>query len=238
MNTNKVILIVEDNESVLRLNKKVLESKGFFVEKAKTIAEARNILCLKLIDLIVLDILLPDGSGLDFCTEIRELTIAPILILSSLRSQADIVTGLITGADDYMTKPYNVNELLARITAMLRRQGIFERKQEKDEEKTIVCGPLTLDMVSARAYLNKKDIGLTPKEFALLLVFVQNNGQILPSQMLYDKIWGNIYNKDTRLLWTHISNLRSKLKIDGNELLSIIAVRGKGYQLKYQDVLK
>lgn len=110
---DKLILMVEDNPSVLRLNQKVLETNGFQVKAASTLADAETILETDTVNLILLDILMPDGSGLDFCKTIREYTGAPILMLSSLRTSQDVISGLLTGGDDYMTKPYKVDELVA-----------------------------------------------------------------------------------------------------------------------------
>lgn len=228
--TDKTILIVEDNEEVLRINRKALNRKGFKVLTARTIAEARALLEAHSVHLIVLDILLPDGSGLDFCPEIREETSAPILMLSGLRAHQDIVDGLLTGGDDYMTKPYRVEELSARIFSMLRRELLHEQKMEMQAPKRIIqCGPLELDTDLNRAYLNNKNIGLTPKEFALLLLLVQNEGKMVSSKKIYEKVWGDIPNDDVRTIWTHISKLRSKLEISADSAINITAERGKGY---------
>jgi len=227
---NKTILIVEDNEEILRLNQKVLNRKGFQVLIAQTLAKAR--VCLKehSIHLIVLDILLPDGSGLDFCSEVREKTAAPILMLSGLRSHQDIVGGLLTGGDDYLTKPYRMDELLARIFSLLRRELLHEQQMEKQApQRIITCGPLKLDTEFGRACLNGQDIGLTPKEFTLLLLLVQNEGEVVPSKEIYEKVWGTSSNDDVRTIWTHISKLRNKLGIDAGSSINITAERGKGY---------
>ena len=227
---NKQILIVEDNKEVLLLNKKVLERKGFSVLTAGTIAGARKYLEMEPIHLIILDIRLPDGSGLDFCVEIRQRISAPILMLSSLKEHKDIVDGLMVGGDDYMTKPYRLEELYARILSLLRREQIFEERLNQQKATTaIVRGPLKLETVQGRAYLNGKDAGLTPKEFALLLLLVQNEGIALDSKLIYEKVWGVESNDDIRGVWTHISKLRSKLSIDADSPINITAERGKGY---------
>lgn len=231
----KRLLIIEDSKEVLLLNKRVLERKGFFVLTAQTLAKARRYIKTETIDLIVLDILLPDGNGLNFCTEIRSQITAPILMLSSLKEQSDIVGGLLAGGDDYMTKPYRLEELYARILSLLRREEMFEERLNQQKiSTTIKRGPLKLDTVQGRAYLNGNDTGLTPKEFALLLLLVQNEGNSLPSNYIYKKIWGTESNDDVRSVWTHISKLRNKLSIDTDSHINITAERGKGYLFTLQ----
>jgi len=227
---NKTILIVEDNKEVLILNRKVLNRKGFQVLTAQTIAEARVCLKAHQVHLIILDILLPDGSGLDFCAEIREKTSAPILMLSGLRSNQDIVGGLQIGGDDYVTKPYRVEELLARVNSLLRREMRHERQMEKQAPRRIIAfGSLKLDTESGRASMNELDVGLTPKEFALLLLLVKNEGEMVPSKEIYEKVWGSTPNDDVRTVWTHISKLRNKLGVDADSHINISAERRKGY---------
>lgn len=227
---NKRILIVEDNKEILLLNKKALERREFSVLTAGSVAEARSCLEKGPIHLIILDIRLPDGSGLDFCTEIRRRISAPILMLSSLKEQKDIIGGLMVGGDDYMTKPYRLEELYARILSLLRREELFEERLSKEKTlTTIVRGPLTLETIQCRAYLNGRDVGLTPKEFALLLLLVQNEGIALPGNLIYEKVWGVKANDDIRGIWTHISKLRSKLSIGAESPINITAERGKGY---------
>jgi len=227
---NKTILIVEDNQEVLLLNKKVLERKGFLVLAAQTLAEARSYLGTQPIHLIILDIRLPDGNGVDFCTEIRRRISVPILMLSSLKEQKDIVGGLMAGGDDYMTKPYRLEELYARILSLLRREQMFEKQLNQQKVMTsIERGPLKLETVQGRAYLNGVDVGLTPKEFSLLLLLVQNEGTALSSRFIYEKVWGVESNDDIRAVWTHISKLRSKLGIGVDTPINITAERNKGY---------
>ena len=222
---DKLILMVEDNPSVLRLNQKVLETNGFLVKVASTLADAETILETDTVNLILLDILMPDGSGLDFCKTIREYTGAPILMLSSLRTSQDVISGLLTGGDDYMTKPYKVDELVARIISLLRREELSGR----DNRQVIVtCESLKLDTLSLRAYLGGNDLQLTPKEFALLLYMVQNKDRIVSVEQIYQNVWNLPSNRDTRLLWTHFSKIRNKLE-KFVRIRSILRLsRGKG----------
>lgn len=222
---DKLILMVEDNPSVLRLNQKVLETNGFLVKVASTLADAETILETDTVNLILLDILMPDGSGLDFCKTIREYTGAPILMLSSLRTSQDVISGLLTGGDDYMTKPYKVDELVARIISLLRREELSGRE---NRQVIVTCESLKLDTLSLRAYLGGNDLQLTPKEFALLLYMVQNKDRIVSVEQIYQNVWNLPSNRDTRLLWTHFSKIRNKLE-KFVRIRSILRLsRGKG----------
>lgn len=223
---DKLILMVEDNPSVLRLNQKVLETNGFLVKAASTLVDAETILETDTVNLILLDILMPDGSGLDFCKTIREYTGAPILMLSSLRTSQDVISGLLTGGDDYMTKPYKVDELVARIISLLRREELSGRE---NRQVIVTCESLKLDTLSLRAYLGGNDLQLTPKEFALLLYMVQNKDRIVSVEQIYQNVWNLPSNRDTRLLWTHFSKIRNKLEKFGENPFDITAVKGKGY---------
>lgn len=223
---DKLILMVEDNTAVLRLNQKVLETNNFTVKTASTLAEAEAVLESCEVNLILLDIKLPDGSGLDFCHTIRSHTSVPILMLSSLRTSQDVISGLLSGGDDYMTKPYKVDELVARIISLLRREELSGRE---NRQVIITCENLKLDTVSLRAYLDGNDLQLTPKEFALLLYMVKNKDKIISAEQIYKEVWNLLSNRDTRLLWTHFSKLRSKLEKHGENPFDISAVKGKGY---------
>lgn len=223
---DKLILMVEDNPAVLRLNQKVLETNGFTVKAASTLADAETVLESCAVDLILLDIKMPDGSGLDFCKTIRAHTSVPILMLSSLRTSQDVISGLLTGGDDYMTKPYKVDELVARIISLLRREELSSRE---NRQVIVTCENLRLDTVSLRAYLDGGDLGLTPKEFALLLYMVKNKDNIVSAEQIYQQVWNLPPNRDTRLLWTHFSKIRSKLERFGANPFDISAVKGKGY---------
>lgn len=227
---NKTLLIVEDNVEVLRLNAMVLSREGFSILTASTIGQARSLLADHMVDLIVLDILLPDGSGLDFCEELRGVNTVPILFLTSKRESADIVKGLQMGGDDYLTKPYKIDELLARVQAQLRRSEYALQSQSCSlKESSIQCGPVSLDLDQLVAYVDGKDIGLTPKEFALLKILVQNSGIAVSTKELYQTVWGEHHPDDPRVVWTHISRLRGKLEIGPASPINITAERGRGY---------
>ena len=225
------ILLVEDNEQILQGNERMLKRRGYNVATALTLAEARTRLGEQIPDAIVLDIMLPDGSGLDFLRELRiekgewrikekensqlttrqsqlsilnsQLSNIPILLLTGLATPEDVVRGLSGGGDDYLAKPYDFGVLLARIEALLRRAGQFP--------KTLTKGALQLDIIANRAFLSGVDMLLSPKEFALLLLMIQNEGRLLATASLYEAIWKLPLTADTSVIRTAVSRLRQKL---------------------------
>ena len=218
---NTVVLMVEDNEHVLELNWSVLTRKGYTVLAEKNLTATR--LLLKEhpdIDIVVLDILLPDGNGLNFIPELRETTSAPVLMLTSRRDYEDMVQGLTGGADDYMTKPYRVEELLARIAALLHKRETAHMSSE------LIRGPLTLDMVAHRAFLHGKVILLKPREYAVLLYLIRSEGQYIMAKQLYETVWRQPELDDSGAVKTVVSRLRKKLEGSG---YVITLGRGRGY---------
>lgn len=219
-NKGKRLLLVEDNEKIMRGNMRMLQWEGYRADAALTLAEARTLLAANRPDAILLDIMLPDGSGLDFMRELRESTHAgiPVLLLTGLTAQEDIVRGLTQGGDDYLTKPYDFPVLLARVEALLRRS---ERVPEK-----VVHGRLTLDIAAGVALLDQSDLLLTQKEFALLLVFVQNPQRHIDGEYLYEKVWNAPMESDSTALKSTIKRLRPKIESSG---WRIEWTRGEGY---------
>lgn len=223
---DKEILIIDDNIDILLINKRILLEKGFMVTTAMNLAEAEKVLCEMKPDLIVLDIMLPDGSGFDFIERIKEITNAPILILTSLNQKDNLIKGLRMGGDDYIAKPYDIDEFVERINALLRRTAI-----DKESAQTIIeMGPITMDTIEQIIYLNGKKIALTHKEYSLLLLFMQNQGKPLSTEYIYKKIWGQPILTDSRALWKQISNLKRKLIIEKSNI-SIKSSPKDGYTL-------
>lgn len=232
MKERKIILLVEDNKDILLLNSKVLIREGYTVLTAETLAEAKGKIIDSSIDLIILDIILPDGSGLDFCEDLRRTCTTPVLFLTSKRESVDIINGLKSGGDDYITKPYKLDELVARVKAQLRRsEYALHSASQSDGANTIEYGPIKLDLLQLVAYVNGKDICLTPKEFNLLQVLIKNKEVAISTSDLFRTVWGESLPEDPRLVWTHISRLRTKMGIDSNSNINIAAERGFGYLL-------
>jgi len=202
------ILLVEDNEYILRGNERMLRRRGYDTIAAMSIGEAREKLARTSPDIIVLDIMLPDGSGLDLMRELRQASDIPVLLLTGLSTPDDIVRGLESGGDDYLTKPYDFEVLLARIEALLRRAARIPKRLEK--------GELTLDIRSGRAFLRGTDILLSPKEFAVLLLLAENLGQALTTDHIYEAAWRQNAGTGTGAdasgaVKTVVSRLRRKL---------------------------
>ena len=219
------ILMVEDDSNVLELNRKVLARKGMRTITAKTLAQARELL-YEQYDLILLDIELPDGSGLDFTKEIRKVSTAPILMLTGRRESEDVVAGLLGGGDDYLTKPYSLDELHARIVALTRRVEMAEKRCAEPR----CFGNVTMDSTLGRAAVSGKDMKLKPKEFALLWELASRRGQFIAVEDLYKKVWGASSMTSDHTLRSHIYQLRKKIDATGENLV-IEQERNKGYRL-------
>ena len=215
---NKVILCVEDNMQVQIFNKPLLEAKGFTVKPAATLAEARDITARELPCLIILDIHLPDGNGLDFLRELRKTSNVPVLALTDDNEDKDIVAGFASGCDDYVPKPYTFEVLYARIEGLLRRASGVPDFIEK--------GSLKVDISSRRAFVRGRDILLKPKEFDVLLYLVRNYETHIGAELLYRKIWGQEMSGDDNAVKFQISSLRKKLESSG---YTITSKRGEGY---------
>lgn len=219
--SGKVILLVEDNKDVQNFNKRLLEGKGFNVETALTLADARMYFGKRQADAIILDIGMPDGNGLDFLRELRQTSKIPVLILTGYGESKDVVLGFNAGCDDYLAKPYTFDVLLVRLKHLLKSAGQFTER--------ISYGMLTMDILSGRAFMEGTDLLLKPKEFALLHLFAQNENKTLSNEYLYGEVWKQPLMDDKRSLQKHISELRNKLK-DRNCGYTITAVYGKGYR--------
>ncbi len=216
-----LILLVEDNEQILHGNRRMLNRQGYDVMMASTLQEARTLMREEEPDAIVLDVMLPDGNGLDFMSELRKQSNIPILLLTGLGTSEDVVRGLSRGGDDYLTKPYEFSVFLARIDALLRRANNLP--------KTITKGALKLDVVSRQAYCNDENLLLTQKDFALLLLFIQNENRIMSGEYLYEQVWKLPLSEDTQAIKSAISRLRKKLMNLG---YTISAHRNEGYMFE------
>jgi DNA-binding response OmpR family regulator len=218
------VLIVEDHPRLGGFLKQSLSERTYTVEVATTCQKARDALVETKYDVIVLDLNLPDGDGLDLLHEWRSCGFdEPVLILSARDSVADRIKGLDLGADDYLPKPFSMEELLAHVRALLRRQSSV--KQTKLDH-----GGLMLDLVGHTVQVNGQPIDLTSREFALLEIFMQNAGRVLTRTLIAEKIWPSHYDVDTNLLDVYMSRLRSKLEAAAGRAV-FKTVRGVGYQL-------
>lgn len=214
----KRILLVEDKEQIIQANGRMLTRQGYEVVFALTLGQARRAIEAQMPDLIVLDIMLPDGNGLDFIGELRQRFQTPILLLTGLTTSEDIVRGLSQGGDDYLSKPYDFGVLLARVEALLRRAENIPEK--------LVRGGLSLDVTAGVATFDGDDLLLTQKEFALLLVFAQHEERFISAEYLYEKAWKAPSCGSSNTLKTTINRLRQKLMGSGYK---IEWSRGEGY---------
>lgn len=226
METKGFILLVEDNTQLNIANRRALELSGYTVAAVETVTDAWQ--CLKKLnpDIILLDVMLPDGDGVDLCREIRQLSKAHIIFLTAKTEYEDLSRGLTAGGDDYIRKPFHPLELLDRIEAAMRRQ-----KMGTQQTPTLLTrGPLTLDVTATRVYLSGTDMLLSQKEFSLLSLFLQNEGQSLNKEFIYQTVWGQPLADNSRALYTMVSKLKKKLD-PCQKTIRIQAVRGDGYKL-------
>ena len=221
MNNESYLLLVEDEPLVQENNRMILERRGYKIRQAYTLAEARKIVAEDPPTAIVLDIQLPDGSGMDYLKELRETSNVPVLLLTARGTSDDIICGLEAGGDDYLTKPYELPVFLIRLEALVRRASLIPDK--------LAFGPISIDNASNRAYVNGEDIGLQQKELSLLRQFIQYPESTLSAEALYEKVWGQKMLDDENSLKKTISNLRSKLDGSG---YTISRARGEGYYIE------
>ncbi len=225
------ILLVEDEKVIRDFACRRLKSEGYQVSEAENIKEARLVLQNSQPDLIVLDIMLPDGSGLDFCRNLRGITAAPVLFATSLGEKSQIVQGLRAGADDYIVKPIDAEELVARVEALLRRS---EYRQSSPIETPI--RKLTLQPKERRAKWAGTDLLLSPKEYQILSVLCRNRNRFTTAEELYSEVWGMSAQEDVRTVKVHISGLRRKLRqAAGDSALELDYKKDRGYRLSAEE---
>lgn len=218
MSERGVILLVEDNLKILEANRRIFEEDGHTVLTADTLQKARKYLTETEPDVIVLDVVLPDGNGFDFMAELRETCVAPVLFLTARDERENKLKGLRAGGNDYITKPYDIDELRERVINFLR---LTRRPPPR-----LKLGALELDIIASMALLSGRDLILTQKEFALLSLFAQNEGTVLSAEYLYQKVWKAPLVEDTQAVRASVSRLRAKLTGSG---YTITSLRNEGY---------
>lgn len=223
------ILMVDDEVAIRELIEYNLEKEGYRVTCAADGEEALRLLGKNKYSLIILDLMLPGINGLDICRQIRQdhsLAAIPIIMLTAKGEEIDKVVGLELGADDYITKPFGVRELIARVKARLRRTSIDKK------EDMIVKGDLVIDLNSFSIKVRDQEVDFTPKEFELLRLLVTHPGKVYTRDELLEKIWGYEYPGDTRTVDVHIRHLRQKIEKDPSKPEYIETLRGIGYRFK------
>ncbi|MGI8807391.1 MAG: response regulator [Acidimicrobiales bacterium] len=222
------ILVVEDEESFVEALTVGLKREGFRVRIARDGVEALELFDLVQPDLVLLDVMLPRISGIDVCREIRSRSRVPIIMVTAKTSEIDTVVGLEVGADDYVSKPYRLRELVARMRAALRRAPPTE--DPTSSPATLEVGDVRLDPERHEVFVRGQSVAMPLKEFELLAVLLDNAGRVLTREVLIDRIWGADYVGDTKTLDVHIKRLRAKVEVDPSKPNRIVTIRGLGYK--------
>lgn len=229
---SKQILIVDDDEKIAKLLEIYLNNEGFDIFKADNGITALELVENHQIDLIILDIMLPQMDGIAVCMKIRETKTTPILMLSARDGDMDKITGLMTGADDYMVKPFNPLELIARVKSLLRRSSYSIQPTQTTSDNIIKWGSLQIDKETHTASVDGRPVKLTPIEFSILFLLASYPGRVFGSEEIFELIWKDKYIDSSNSVTVHISRLRDKLEKEmGGEKL-IHTVWGVGYKLE------
>ena len=227
------ILVVDDEREIADLVELYLKNENYTVFKFYTALEALDCIDKIEFDLAILDIMLPDTSGLSICQKIRESYTYPIIMLTAKDAETDKITGLTLGADDYITKPFRPLELVARVKAQLRRYKKYSGEQAKNDSGVIVHAGLVIDANSREVSLNEKPLSLTPTEFSILRILCENKGNVISSERLFHEIWGNeYYSKNNNTITVHIRHLREKIGDTMDSPKYIKTVWGVGYKIE------
>lgn len=219
----KRILLIEDNAELSEIITAYLEREGLSVNPVYDLESAVDFLSRQAVDLIILDINLPDGDGLNFLRELRRDSKIPVIFASARTSESDRVQGFHLGGDDYLPKPYSLTELYLRVKALLRRSY-------GEAEELLVCGDIKLDVAGGEAYLGGDNLKLSPKEFDLLYYFMKNPNKILSKEELINSVWGTYSDVEQSTLTVHVRWLREKMEKDPAHPEILLTVWGKGYK--------
>ncbi len=234
MSTNPTVLVVEDEEAFIDALEVGLSREGFDVQVARDGAEALDVFDRVAPDLVLLDVMLPNISGVDVCRELRRRTDVPIIMVTAKSAEIDTVVALEVGADDYVTKPYRLRELVARMRAVLRRRSVAVDRAAGDlhgiARDVLELDGVELDADSHEVRVDGTLVALPLKEFELLALLMENAGRVLPRATLIDRVWGSDYVGDTKTLDVHVKRLRSKVEVDPSNPTRIVTIRGLGYK--------
>src|SRR2546423_54644 len=228
MTEQPTVLVVEDEESFVEALVVGLKREGFRVVVARDGLEALERFDATRPDLVLLDVMLPKMSGVDVCREIRTKSRVPVIMVTAKGSEIDTVVGLEVGADDYVTKPYRLRELVARMRAVLRRAP--RPGEEESSGELLEVGEVRLDPERHEVHVRGSEVSLPLKEFELLELLLENAGRVLTRETLIDRIWGPHYVGDTKTLDVHIKRLRAKVEEDPSHPTRITTIRGLGYR--------
>jgi two-component system KDP operon response regulator KdpE len=219
------VLIVDDEPQILRALQTNLRGAGYDVTTAATAKEALAAAAVGNPEAVILDLVLPDGRGTDVARELRRWSSAPIIVLSAVGDENEKVAALDAGADDYVTKPFGMDELLARLRAALRRAA-------PSTEPVLRIGDLTIDLEKRSVGVDGRDVALTPNEFELLRYLAQNEGKLLTHRAILREVWGHAYERESHYLHVYVSQLRRKIEADPARPRYILTEPGAGYRLR------
>jgi two-component system KDP operon response regulator KdpE len=225
VNDRQRVLVCDDEPQILRALRVILREAGFEVLPAASAREALDSAAVRPPDAAIVDLVLPDGDGVEVCRSLREWSELPIVVLSAVGEEAEKVRALNAGADDYVTKPFGPSELIARLNAVLRRAV------PKDESEPVVAaGGLELDLMAHELHRDGEPVHLTPIEFDLLRTLMRNRGRLMTHRALLTEVWGPAYASDTQTLRVHVANLRRKIEPDPGAPRYITTDPGVGYR--------
>jgi two-component system KDP operon response regulator KdpE len=228
-NTETLVLVVEDEQQMRRFIRASLSSHGYRTLEADSISDAFTLVTSQNPELILLDLGLPDGDGLDFTRSLREWNRVPIIVLSARGLEDDKVTVLDAGADDYLTKPFGVQELLARMRVALRHA---KSREARDAAQVLSFGELRIDCVRREVFRGEELLKLTPIEYKLLVLLAQNAGKVLTHRQILDEVWGAAYAEQTHYVRVHMAELRKKIERDTSRPKLLVTEPGVGYRLR------
>ena len=224
MSTRQRVLVCDDEPQILRALRVILRDAGFEVDPASTATEALDHAAVRPPHAAIIDLVLPDGDGIEVCRQLREWTAMPIIVLSAVGEEEQKVRALEGGADDYVTKPFGARELVARLQAALRRAA------PTPDEPVLSADGLEIDVAAHQVRRDGEEVRLTPIEFELLSTLARNRGRLMTHRALLTEVWGPAYADDTATLRTHIANLRRKIEPPGGERRYIRTDAGVGYR--------
>ncbi|KQL54909.1 DNA-binding response regulator [Heyndrickxia shackletonii] len=224
------ILIVDDDKDIRNLISVYLENEGMYTQKVEDAIEALKLLEEKEFDLIILDIMMPNMDGIEACMKIRQERNMPIIMLSAKSEDIDKIQGLASGADDYLSKPFNPLELIARVKSQLRRYKKYNT-ETINTKNVIEIGDLTINTDTRQVWVRGKEVRLTPKEFEILELLSRNKGIVLSVEKIYERVWKEDFFKSDNTVMVHITKIRDKIEEDPKHPIYIKTVWGTGYKI-------
>lgn len=224
------ILIVDDDKDIRNLISVYLENEGMRTQKVEDAIEALKLLEKREFDLIILDIMMPNMDGIEACMKIRQERNMPIIMLSAKSEDIDKIQGLASGADDYLSKPFNPLELIARVKSQLRRYKKYNT-ETNNTKNVIEIGDLTINTDTRQVWVREKEVRLTPKEFDILELLSRNKGIVLSVEKIYETVWKEDFFKSDNTVMVHITKIRDKIEEDSKHPIYIKTVWGTGYKI-------